>query len=266
MTTNAASYLFADDERERLQAAEEFLDEGTIRHIQEIGIGPGARCLEVGAGGGSIARWLVSQVGPDGHVVATDINVNALTLRALPANLEIRQHDIVREPLEEDTFDLVHARLVLEHLPEREQALQKMARALRPGGWVLIEDMDHVSTVAVSELGADEHERTTAIRLREFAKTGFDQALGRKLPAHLRAQGLINVGNEGRVFVTEGGSPGARWLQLSLKHLRPRLVGPDKLSDAELDRMLELIENPAWSAMGGITMAAWGQRPPKPVG
>ncbi len=253
------SYLFLDDQRARLQAAEDLLDEGTIRVLERVGTRPGWRCLEVGAGGGSVARWLAEHVRPHGHVVATDINLRDLNTDGI-AGLEVRQHDIVKDSLEEASFDLIHARLVLEHLPERGTVLEKLARALHPGGWLVVEDVDYVSAMPISELGAQEHEHTQSVRLQAFSVSGVDHTLGRRLPAQLRALGLRDVGNEGRVWVMEGGSPGARWFRLSLAHLRPRLVGPGMLSDQEIDRMLELFEDPDWSAFSPVIMAVWGRR------
>jgi SLT domain-containing protein len=97
--------------------------------------------------------------------------------------------------------------------------------------------------------------------LREFAASGIAHYLGRELPARLRANGLVDVGNEGRVWVMEGGSPGARWFRLSMAHLRARLVGPDKLTDAEVDRMVELFDDPNWAAFSPIMVTAWGRLP-----
>jgi SAM-dependent methyltransferase len=253
------SYLFVDDQRARLQAAEDLLDEGTVRLLKRLGTRPGWRCLELGAGGGSIARWLAEHVHPGGHVVATDINLRDLNTDGA-SGLEVREHDIVREPVEEDAFDLIHARLLLEHLPERDLVLEKLARALRPGGWLMVEDVDYISAIPISALGAREHEHTQSTRLRAFSASGVDHELGRRLPARLRALGLADVGNEGRVWVMEGGSAGARWFRLSLAHLRPRLVGPGMLSDAEVDRMLELFDDPNWSAYSPVILAAWGRR------
>jgi SAM-dependent methyltransferase len=192
--------------------------------------------------------------------VATDVDIRALSGTPEP-NLEIRQHDLVQDPLEEGAYDLVHARLLLEHLSERERALGKLVRALRVGGWIVVEDVDYVSGIPVSSLGAAEHERTQSVRLQHFARFGVDPYLGRHLPAQLRARGLVHVGNEGRVWVMEGGSPGARWFKLSLAHLRSQLTGPDLLTDAEIDRMLALFDSPQWAAFSPIVLAAWGQRP-----
>lgn len=261
MSEQAAQYVFGADEYERIHAAEQLFDEGTKRLIKGLEIGPGADCLEVGAGGGSIASWLCDLVGDSGHVVATDIDVRSLDAIEGQPGLEIRRHDVVQDPLEENRFDLVHARLVLEHLPERDAVLAKLTRTLRPGGLILVEDVDYVSAVPISELGAAEHEHTQAVRLREFANNGIAHYLGRELPGRLRANGLVDVGNEGRVWVMEGRSPGARWFQLSMAHLRARLVGPGKLTDAQVDRMLELFDDPNWAAFSPIIVAAWGRLP-----
>src|SRR6185369_14272144 len=105
-----------------------------------LGIGPGVRCLEVGAGGGSIARFMQQRVGPGGHVVATDIDTRWLT-DSLPAAVEVRCHDVGVDPLPHGAFDIVHARAVLTFVPQRRSAVARMTAALNPGGWLLIEEM-----------------------------------------------------------------------------------------------------------------------------
>ncbi len=248
--------------RARLDAVEAFLDPGTIQCLADLGNCAGWRCVEIGAGGGSIAKWLAEHVGPDGHVAATDIDIVHLAALDQIANIEIRQHDIVKDPLEADAYDLVHARLVLEHIPERDVVFRKLARALRPSGWLVIESVDYVSAVPVSEFGAIEHARSQDIRLGEFEAAGLAMNYGRHLPAAMRAEGLIDVGNEGRVSIMEGGSSGALWFQLSMKQLRARLVGTGKLTDGDIDRMLEIFADPRWSAISPIIFACWGRRPP----
>ncbi len=249
------AYLFAADQRARLEAVEELLDPGTIRVLDRLELAAKSSCLEIGAGGGSIARWLAARFG---HVVATDIDTSGFEAGS-HRNLEIKTHDIVGDPLDEATFDLIHARLVLEHLKDREHVVHKLTRALRPGGWLMLESVDYISAIPISTFGANEHERTQAVRLQVFGETGLDQSLGRRLPQLLRRAGLQNVGNEGRVWVMEGGSPGARWFKLSLAHLRPRLIGPGLLTEHEVDRMLEVFDDPRWSAFSPIIMAAWGR-------
>jgi len=247
--------------RARLDAVEAFLDPGTIRALDGLGVAAGWRCLELGAGGGSIAAWLSRRVGDSGTVVATDLDTRHLAARATASNIEVLRHDIVVDLLSEQEFDHVHARLVLQHIPEREMVLTKLARSLRPGGWLVVEEVDYVSGVPVSELGAREHARSQSVRLRTFDAAGIPADYGRHLPRALRHAGLVDIGNEGRVFVMAGGSPGARWFQLSMEQLRSRLVGPDKLTDAEIDRMLELFADPDWAALSPIVFACWGRAP-----
>ncbi|MGH8990621.1 MAG: class I SAM-dependent methyltransferase, partial [Acidimicrobiia bacterium] len=131
-----SNYLFEhswDEERRRLALLEQVFDPGTEEHLGRIPLPLGAQCLEVGAGAGSIARWLCDRVGPDGRVVATDLDTGFLE-QLTEKNLEVRRHDIVSDGLEEEAFDLIHSRLVLDHLPALQAVVKRMAAALRPGG------------------------------------------------------------------------------------------------------------------------------------
>ena len=81
-------YFAADadssDERRRHSLMEEAQDPLTRRYLGDRGLQAGWRCLEVGAGGGSIARWLAERVGPSGHVVATDLDVQFVAPVSMP--------------------------------------------------------------------------------------------------------------------------------------------------------------------------------------
>jgi len=123
-------------ERERLSFLEYAADPLSQRRLAALGIRPGWRCLEVGAGHGSIVRWLAAHVGPQGRVVATDLNPRFLTEIGLP-NVEVRQHDIRTDPLEPGLYELVHCRAVLIHMPDPQLVVGRMVEALRIGGWLL---------------------------------------------------------------------------------------------------------------------------------
>lgn len=103
---------------------------------------PGWRCLEAGAGAGSIARWLCSQVGPTGRVLAVDLDTRFLDHLDEP-NFDVAQMDLRTDELPRDTFDLVHARALLMHVPQREQVSDALVAAVRPGGVLPVEDADH---------------------------------------------------------------------------------------------------------------------------
>ena len=119
-----------------------------------LGIGPGWHCLEVGAGSGSIARFMSERVGPTGRVVAIDINTDWIPA-SLAANVEVRRHDIGVDDLAKGAFDLVHERAVLTFVPEREAALTRMIAALKPGGCLLVEELVSPVTEAAATDGRD---------------------------------------------------------------------------------------------------------------
>src|SRR5215472_14035579 len=123
-------------EDERLELLERLFDPRSRRRREMVR--PGWRCLEIGAGRGSMAVWLAERVGESGHVVATDIDLTYLERLDLP-NLEVRRHNILDDPLDElspGTFDVVCSRLVLFWLAGRQEvAIRRMVECLRPGGW-----------------------------------------------------------------------------------------------------------------------------------
>src|SRR5215204_6296433 len=112
MTVKASTYVFDNawqQEQQRLDALSNTWDTNTRRNFEALGPLNGLRVLEVGAGGGSVARWLCDAVGSSGHVVATDIDTRFIAAIDAP-NLEARRHDIVQDALETAAFDVVHCR------------------------------------------------------------------------------------------------------------------------------------------------------------
>jgi ubiquinone/menaquinone biosynthesis C-methylase UbiE len=127
-------YIFSDEwhrERDRLAGIEAALDPGTTRFLEQIGVGAGWRCAEVGAGGGSIAAWFAKRVGPSGSVLATDLDTRYLDALDAP-NLQVLRHDLTEGMPEGDRFDAVHARLVVEHVSDRPGAIDQLITWLRP--------------------------------------------------------------------------------------------------------------------------------------
>jgi len=139
-----STYLFDptwQKERDRLGALEALFDGSSRRLLAALDLRPGMRCLELGCGAGGIAVWLADQVGLTGHVLATDLDTRFVDGQGR-ANLDVLTHDVVADPLAEGSFDLIHARAVLEHIPAREDVLRALVSALKPGGRVLLEDVD----------------------------------------------------------------------------------------------------------------------------
>jgi SAM-dependent methyltransferase len=247
-----------EGERQRLRLVETVLDAGTTRHLETLGVGPGWRCLEVGGGAGSITQWLCDRVGPTGTVVATDLQTDFLD--DLDAkNLEVRTHDIGADDLEEGAFDLVHSRMVLQHVPARDEALKRMVRALAPGGVLLEEDMDCASLVAHGP-GADLFERCVPPLITVLEAAGYDPDFGRRLPTALRTQGLADVAAEGRVPVGIGNDAAAAMWRMSVERCRPALVAQGVLTDGEIDEVLAVHDDENFAFLYPMIVAAWGRR------
>jgi SAM-dependent methyltransferase len=245
----------------RFAALPALYDPGTVRHLEALGVGPGWRCLEVGAGGGSVARWLAARVGPAGHVLATDVDPRFLAPLAGPA-LEVRRHDITTDPLPDGAFDLAHARLVLGHLPGREAALDRMVAALRPGGWLLLEEFDSLSMPADPALNpAERRLRLQGAMYRVMTARGVDLRLGRLLPGRLRARGLADVGAEGRVLLWQGGGAGGALLRANFAQLRAPITAEAGLTAEEFDRELAQLDDPDLLLPAPVLWAVWGRRP-----
>src|SRR5579863_2257868 len=136
-----SDYMLANKGKEapiRFAALAAIYDPQTIRHLETLGVARGWRCLEVGAGDGTIAKWLVDRVGPTGHVLVTDVDTRFLEPLRGPT-LDVCAHDIGSDPMPDAEFDLIHTRLVLMHVRERDAALARMVSSLKVGGWLLVE-------------------------------------------------------------------------------------------------------------------------------
>jgi SAM-dependent methyltransferase len=259
MPEKAGTYVYDQDwqeERKRLAGMEGLWDPGTTALITRLEIRPGWRCLEVGAGGGSIAEWLADAVGAEGEVLATDVSTRYLDAIDRP-NVEVRQHDIRSDPLPEGHFDLVHARLVVEHLGR--PALERMLPTLRPGGWLLLEDYSFAAAGVHPE--SELMERVTDAVLEFMSKAGFDPEYGRKLVHELEAAGLEQVDADARARIYRGGTPGTAFVRLSLESLRGPLVESGALSEADVEAALAAVDDPTNVFVSPLMIGAWGRRP-----
>jgi len=246
-------------EQHRLHLLEQMLDLDTIRTLEHCGIQPSWRCLELGAGAGSIARWLASRC-PHGQVIATDIGTTFLAGLSAP-NLRVLRHDVVTDDFPLGSFDLIHARWLLVNLPEREQVLAKAVSWLAPGGWLVTEEMD------LFPVSSSPHPA-----IRRFL-AAFEQLLAdshgadfhwarRRLPAALAEVGLGEVGMSVSVKHVGDGSPDDAAYRLSMAQLRSGLVGRGLLSEAEYIAGIAPLDDPAVIDAPFANIAAWGRRPP----
>jgi SAM-dependent methyltransferase len=252
----------AAETEQRFASLEFCYDPVTIRQLEEIGVATGWRCLEVGGGGGSIARWLADRTGPSGGVVVTDINPR--WLGADRPNIEMRRHDIVADELEPGAFDIAHERLVLIHLPERRHALERMIGALKPGGWLLLEDFDLSWLPLTPDCDlADTRLFTKVIDAFEqiLKEAGVELDFGRRLCSLMREHGLTDVQVEAHARICPGGSPGCRLHRANIEQLHDRIADVGQITDAEIERFYALIEDPSFSVNACLLVSARGRRP-----
>lgn len=269
----------------RLTALAAIFDAGTIRHLEARGTTEGWRCLEVGGGLGTITRWLAARVGPRGHVLTTDIDPRHLDGLRSPI-IDIRRHDVVEEDLPSETFDLAYTRLVLGHVTDSSRALANLVRAVRPGGWVLVEDFETPPAAATdagtgagtrtdtrtgigpaaaagASAAADQESVTrTAFAMRQvMSAAGTDTRLGRSLSHRLRAAGLEEVAAEGRAFLWRGGSPGAALMRLNFEQLREPILATGLVTAGEYADDLARLDDPEFEVRSPTLWTAWGRRP-----
>lgn len=236
-------------------------DPTTFRHLQDLGIGAGWRCWEVGAGGTSVTAWLAKRVGPTGKVLATDIDISWMAAAARPP-IEVRVHDVAAEAPPGEGFDLVHARLVLVHVPDPVRALRSMIRALRPGGRILVEDLDAaLQPLLCPEEHGPEHQLANRLRqalLTLLAERGADLAYGRRLPRLLREAGLRGIAADAYFPVA---SPACAALEsVTIGQVRGELVSSGFATDQDIDRHLGNVASGCMDLAAAPMISVWGRK------
>ncbi|HWF30874.1 MAG TPA: methyltransferase domain-containing protein [Mycobacterium sp.] len=248
--------------RDQFQILGDVLNQRTFRHIRALKIGAGWRCWEAGAGAGGVPSWLAEQVGPAGYVLASDIDVSVLA-ETPDRSFEVRRHDLtVDAPPACGEFDLVHARLVLEHLSDSAFALTAMASSLRRGGWLLLESSDpRLQPLACPDESGPKHALANKLRnaMWDLMAQRTHLSFGRTLPRLLRERGLADVNAE--VTFDIGGSD-ARHLQRTLiTHARPALIASGLASADEIDPHLADLESADLDIAVFPIVSAWGRKP-----
>jgi len=245
---------------QRFGALSELFDPWTFAHMRRLGISEGWRCWEVGAGGPTVPSWMAEQVGGRGSVLATDIDLSWIGDRA---RFESLRHELGVDAVPGGPFDLVHTRLVLVHVAAREKALADLVAALRPGGWLLVEeaDPDLQPLVCPDEVGPPEE---LANRLKAgfrmlMAARGVDLAYARKLPRLLRSAGLAEVQADAFFPVS---SPACNQLEIATtEQIRHRLTEAGLATDEEIEEHLANVRNGKMDLTISPLVSVWGQKP-----
>jgi SAM-dependent methyltransferase len=190
-----ASYIIRGGEegRARLGVISEVLEPSSTGLLRTAGIAEGLRCLDLGCGGGHTAVAMARLVGTTGRVVGIDMDAVKVSLaeRAAAAqnlpNVEFRTGDATA--LNDDgEYDLVYARVLLTHLADPEKVLARMVRAVKPGGPVVLEDLDHTAVFCHPHCAA--LDRYIELYNELSRRRGGDPEIGPKLVGMMRRAGL----------------------------------------------------------------------------
>jgi SAM-dependent methyltransferase len=175
------------EEYERLRLQALIWEASTGRLLDEVGLAAGASCLDAGCGPGETMRLMAERVGPAGRVVGLDVDesLGAVALERLHGaghgQCAWHRHDVTADaPIPGAPFDLVHARLLLFHLPERVAVLARLWDAVAPGGHLVVQDYD-VRAISVLPALASVEE-IGRVLIGAFTAAGADVSAGARLP------------------------------------------------------------------------------------
>jgi protein-L-isoaspartate O-methyltransferase len=244
----------AQAELRRLRLLEENFDPFSFRQLESLSVQPGWRCLEVGAGAGSVASRMAELAGPE-NVVATDLSLAFLGPLA-DLGVTVLHHDVTTDDAPGE-FDVIHTRFVLEHLPERETVIKRLSSWLKPGGWLLIE----IGTT-LPELSSHPATRQTMAALARVMadRVGTAPEWARTLPVPLEAAGLVDCAAEGVVLPARGGQPLAGWLKNTTKLVEEHALATGLVSQDVLDEAYATYESPSFVDYSWMTVGARGRR------
>ena len=244
---------------ERFDALCELFNPSTFQRMDALGLSPGWRVWEVGAGGASVPSWIAART--NGYVLATDIDTS--WLEGASATYEVKRHDIGTDPAPDGLFDLVHARLVLVHVPERTNALQTMISAVRPGGWLFLEEADPglQPLVCPDEFG-DEQRLANKLKLAFrslMSERGVDLSFGRTLPRLLRSAGMIDVRSD--AYFPIGGPVCNELERATIEQIRDLLIAGGLATFDEIEQHLSNVASGQLDLATSPMVSAWARKP-----
>ncbi len=264
-TTGDYSLGVDDVERQRLLAQCDRHRPDAEHLFDRIGLRPGVRAVDLGCGPLGVLDILADRAGPDGHVVGVDRESSYLDMatRTLAERgvqgVHLVEADATGTGLPSGSFDLAHERLLLVNVPQPADVVAEMARLVRPGGQVAVQDVDWISWTCVPE-----HPDWDRLADAVGAAWSGDVRIGRRLPGMLRAAGLVDVGVEARARVFLPADPEHRLLTRFARIHRERILALGLLG-ADLDdcvrRLDEHLADPGGYTLYATLFQAWGRKP-----
>ncbi|MEU6663146.1 methyltransferase domain-containing protein [Streptomyces sp. NPDC046821] len=247
-------------EAERIDFGALAYDDTTMARLWALGVGPGWRCLDVGAGTGTVSRRLLDEARVAG-VLAVDRDVRFLTELPTPG-LDVLEADITAPDFAPGRFRLVHARFVLMHLPERERLIAKLSELVEPGGVLVLSD--------AIDLTNDRTPSTPYATMMRAMWHGLKAGIGTDVswvpsyPHLLRGAGLVSVAAEVHVPPLTPGSPISRFWADTWERGRAAMLATGLIDDADVDAAIQYLDSNDCAALSAGMLTAWGWQPEEP--
>lgn len=265
VTTEYVMDSASDAGREQLQHLQVLFDPSTKSFLSDIGVWPGARCLDVGSGSGSITRWLADHVGRAGEVVSVEIDTDQLEV---PPQVEVHRHDISVGLPVDGPFDLIHARLVLMHLSKREEILRTLSDALAPGGWLVLSESPNRPQEVLAAPSADDArlaDRMIEAGLTVTGRAGVDWEWANTVDRHLVDVGLRDIRGFEYCPMITGGAAGALLMSTYVTQVEALLLDTG-ITEDEVTRFHELMRDPEFRAWPFMRLTTFAGRKPAAEG
>lgn len=235
------------------------------------GIHRGMHCLDVGCASGEVTMQMARMVAPEGNAVGIDTDEGILArarAEAVRERLRVQFQPLNAAALEEDSaYDLVYARFLLAHLQEPEHVLVRMVRATRPGGVIVVEDVDLPGHLCHPPCAA--FDRYVELYQELVQRQGGDAVIGPRLPDLLRNAGVEEIHLE-VVQPTFCDGDGKLAPQVTMEHIRGEVVEAGLASHAEVDAIIAELDAFATDWHTVVSMArvfqVWGRRLTLPAG
>jgi ubiquinone/menaquinone biosynthesis C-methylase UbiE len=245
--SEAGTYIHGTEPREQARlAALNRLTNQTF--VQFLDVQPGLQILEVGSGLGLLASAVA---GAAANVLVVGLEKSLAQIAAAVKDSRVRyvQGDAHQLEFENESFDLVYARYVLEHVADPETVLKEMRRVTRPGGRVAVCEND-ISLLRLDP-GCPVFETIWEVFQQHQHNLGGDSHVGRRLYRLLRKAGFSEIQLSIQPEVHWHGSPGfSGWIENVIGNVESarqglidsRLCSTERI-DAALAELTALVDN-----------------------
>ena len=259
----------SEDEELRLRRQAHELRQESAWLFDRIAFGDGARAIDLGCGPQGVLDLLSERVGLTGSVIGIEKSDQSVAVaRRFVAdrklnNVEVVQGDAAATGLPGDSFDLVHARLVLVNVPYVESVVREMVRLARPGGVVASHEADYLSHICDPPLRA--WERLFKI-FEEYSRfNGIDLFIGRRTHRLLRELGLVDIQVNPIVHVYPHGHNRRTIFWDFLQNVRERILQQGLITESEFSELMgELkghLDRPDTLVVSHLFFQVWGRKP-----